>query len=269
LSLAYGLHSRLEPIGFYLAQQTLPSGIVKPNKNLGLTKAQHLVLAYEIAIGEFSRLRMEPFYQWHYDVPVIDGSSFSMTNLELDWFFNDSLVNKGSAKNSGVDITLERFLQAGFYYLVTASCFDSRYIGGDGIERNTRFNKNYVINFLVGKEWKIGKSKNNNLGINWRFSLLGGDRMSPVDEEASAMTKDVVYDESRAFSDREPAVYYLDFTASYQKNKPRYSSTWSLQFVNLLFQKEFYGYRYNFRTGLTEPHREAVVIPNISYRIDF
>jgi hypothetical protein len=269
LSLAYGLHSRLEPIGFYLAQQNLPSGIVQPNKNLDFTKAHHLVMAYEVKTGEFSRLRIEPFYLYLYDVPVIGGTSFSMTNLEMDWFFNDSMINRGTGKNYGVDITLERFLQAGYYYLVTASFFNSRYSGGDDIERNTRFNKNYVVNFLFGKEWNTGKGKNNTLGINWRFSLLGGDRMSPVDEDASAQVKDVVYDESRAFSSQEPPVYYLDFTASWQKNKPRHSSTWSVQFVNLLFQKEFYGYRYNFKTGQTEPHREAVVIPNISYRIDF
>ena len=269
ISLAYGLHSRLEPIGYYLAQQTGPMGITQPNKNLDLTKSHHLVMAYELATGEFSRLRVEPFIQYLYDVPVIDRSSFSMANLEMDWFFNDSLVNKGTGKNFGVDITLERFLQSGYYYLVTASLFESVYTGGDHIERSTRFNKNYVVNFLFGKEWKMGKNRNNTLGLNWKFSLLGGDRISPVDETASLIAEDVVYDESRAFADQEPAVYYLDFTASWQKNKPRYSSTWSLQFVNLLFQKEFYGHRYNFSTNQVEPHRETVVIPNISYRIDF
>ncbi len=268
-SMAYGLHSRLEPIGFYLAQQNTPSGIVQPNRDLDFTKAHHFVLAYELITGESSRLRIEPFYQYLYDVPVIDGSSFSMTNLEMDWFFNDSLVNKGTGKNYGVDITLERFLHAGFYYLVTLSLFDSKYSGGDGIIRNSRFNKNYVANFLFGKELKVGRKKNNSLGFNWKFSLLGGDRISPVDEVASLKIKDVVYDESQAFSNREPAIYYLDFTASWQKNMPRYSSTWSLQFVNILFQKEFYGYRYNFRTNQVEPHQEVVVIPNLSYRIDF
>ena len=226
-------------------------------------------MAYELSTGEFSRLRIEPFFQYLYDVPVMDGTSFSMINLDLDWFFNDALVNRGTGKNYGLDITLERFLQAGFYYLATASLFESRYTGGDQIERDTRFNKNYVVNFLFGKEWKMGKNRNNSLGINWRFSVLGGDRISPVDEAASEVAKDVVYDETRAFADQKPVVYYLDFTASWQKNKPGYSSTWSLQFVNLLFQKEFYGHRYNFRTDQVEPYRQTVVIPNISYRIDF
>jgi hypothetical protein len=266
---AYGLHSRLEPIGFYLAQQDLPQGIVRPNKNLNLTRARHIVLSYEVATGKYGRLLIEPFYQRLFDVPVIPGTSFSMSNLEMNWFFNDSLVNRGTGTNVGLDITLERFLHNGYYYLFTASVFDSEYTGGDGIKRNSRFNKNYVANVLFGKEWRMGSRGNNTLGLNWRFSLLGGDRISPVNYTASAANHDVVYDEEHAFANRKPVTYYLDLTVSWQKNKEKYSATWSLQVVNLLFQKEFFGYRYNIRTHGVEPQKEAVVIPNISYRIDF
>jgi hypothetical protein len=126
-----------------------------------------------------------------------------------------------------------------------------------------------VVNFLFGKEWTKGREKNNILGLNWKFSLLGGDRITPVDQESSVLSQDVVYDENRAFTDRKPAVYYLDFTATWQRNKPKYSATWSFQFVNLLFQKEFYGYHYNFKTNQVEPLREIVFIPNFSYKIDF
>lgn len=269
LSFAYGLHSRLEPIGYYLARQTGPAGTTLPNKELGMTRAHHLIMAFEAATGNFSRLRIEPFYQRLFDVPVIDGTSFSMSNLEMDWFFNDSLCNRGKGTNIGLDITLERFLQNGYYYLMTLSLFDSKYTGGDGIERNARFNKNYVANFLFGKEWKIGHNGSNSLGINWKFSVLGGDRISPADHTASIAARDVVYNEDKAFSEHKPTVYYLDFTASWQRNKPRYSSTWSFQFVNLLFQKEFYGHRYNFKTNTVEELKEIVMIPNISYRIDF
>jgi hypothetical protein len=269
ISAAYGLHSRLEPIAFYLARQTNPTGTTMPNKDLSLTMARHFVIGYQVALGTYSRLNFEPFYQRLFDVPVTPRTSFSMSNLEMDWFFNDSLVNKGTGTNIGIDITLERFLHEGYYYLVTASVFDSRYTGGDGIERNSRFNKIVVMNFLFGKEWKTGREKNGTFGLNWRFSYLGGDRISPVDYAASRLARDVVYNESDAFSDRKPSTWYLDFTASWQRNKPRFSSTWSLQFVNLLFQKEFLGYRYNIKTGGVDPLKEAIVIPNISYRVNF
>jgi hypothetical protein len=269
VTVAYGLHSRMEPIGFYFASQTTSEGEIQPNRNLKLAKAHHLVMAYEWKITDYSRIRLEPFYQQLYHVPVIPGSSFSMLNLEMDWFFNDSLINSGMGRNVGIDFTWERFLHQGYYYLITGSFFDSRYKGGDGEWRNSRFNKNYVVNFLFGKEWKMGKKDNQALSINWKFSLLGGDRITPVDINASASSSDVLYDESRAFSERKPNIYYLDFTASWQKNKPGYSATWSLQFVNLLFQKEFFGHRYNFRTNQVEPYKETIVIPNISYKIDF
>jgi hypothetical protein len=269
LSLAYGLHSRLEPIGFYLARQTGPQGVYQPNRNLGLTKARHCILGYQVATGTYSRLNIEPFYQRLFDVPVIPHTSFSMANLEMDWFFNDSLVSRGTGTNVGVDITLERFLHDGYYYLITASLFDSRYTGGDGIERNSRFNKNFVMNVLFGKEWTPGIKRNGTFGINWRFSALGGDRISPVDQAASSLAHDVVYDDLHAFANRKPVTWYLDLTATWKKSKPRCSTTWSLQLVNLLFQREFFGYRYNLKSHAVDPQREAIVIPNISYRIDF
>jgi hypothetical protein len=259
----------MEPIGFYFASQTTSEGEIQPNRNLKLAKAHHLVMAYEWKITDHSRIRVEPFYQQLYNVPVIPRSSFSMLNLEMDWFFNDSLINSGKGRNVGIDFTWERFLHQGYYYLITGSFFDSRYKGGDGEWRNSRFNKNYVVNFLFGKEWQMGKMDNQSFSINWKFSLLGGDRITPVDINASAAASDVVYDEPQAFSDRKPNIYYLDFTASWRKNKPGYSATWSIQFVNLLFQKEFFGHRYNFRTNQVESFKETIVIPNISYKIDF
>ncbi len=46
----------------------------------------------------------------------------------------------------GVELTIENFLNDGYYFLLTTSLFDSKYKGGDGITRNTAFNGNYVFN---------------------------------------------------------------------------------------------------------------------------
>lgn len=268
-SFAYGRHSRLEPLCYYLAQQTVADETIYPNRKLGFTRSTHLIAAYEHSLATNTRLRIEAFYQRLSDVPVVAGSSFSMSNLEMDWFFNDSLVNRGKGVNLGVDITLERFLGKGYYYLLTASLFDSKYLGGDNTWRDSRFNRGFVGNMLVGKEWNLGESLNQILGINGRITYLGGERITPLDIAASQSVRDVVYDESSAYEDQLPATWYVDLSASWQKNHKRYTSTWSLHFINLLFQKEFYGYRYNLQNGSIEPFQESVVIPNLSYRIDF
>jgi hypothetical protein len=114
-----------------------------------------------------------------------------MLNFEQDWLFKNELVNTGTGVNYGVDFTLERFLKNNFYYLFTASVFDSKYKGGDGVEHSTRYNKGFVFNVLAGKEFYVGRSKTNILGINARFSVTGGQRTTPVDIASTEAAQDI------------------------------------------------------------------------------
>jgi len=268
-SIGYGNHSRLEMLGIYLARTYHSGSYSQPNKKLDFTKANHFVLGYDCSLGEFTHLKIEPYYQMLYNIPVIPDSSFSLINVDKNWFINDSLVNKGKGTNIGVDITLERYLNNGFYYLLTASVFDSKYKGGDGKEYNTRYNKNFVINLLAGKEWRTGRKNNNIFGLNGKVTYMGGDHISPVNVQASLEEKDVVYDEYHAFSNRKPDVLYVSTTISYRINKAHHASIWSLQLLNVTGTREFNGYRYNYITNKIEKEQEAIIVPNISYKIEF
>ena len=75
----------------------------------------------------------------------------------------DSLVNSGTGRNYGVELTIEKFFSDGYYGLFTSSLYDSKYTASDGVERNTAFNGKYVLNILFGKEWKVGSEEINNL----------------------------------------------------------------------------------------------------------
>ena len=269
IGLAYGLNSRLEMIGFYLARQETPTGIVQPNRNLKLTKAHHFGLAYDVNINEKTRFKVEPYFQYLFDVPVVPDGYFSLQNLELDWFFNDTLVNKGTGTNLGVDFTLEHFLNKGFYYLVTASVFDSKYKGGDGIKRNSLYNKNFMLNLLAGKEWLVGKNNTNILGINARLSILGGDRYIPVLEQESIAAGEIIEDYDHAYEPHEDVAKVLSFSISYRKNKPKHASIWSFHLLNALQQDEYRGYEFNLKTGALEKQFDLIVVPNISYKIEF
>jgi hypothetical protein len=204
-----------------------------------------------------------------FDVPVVSDSYFSLQNLELDWFFNETLVNDGTGTNLGVDFTLERFLKNGFYYLATASVFDSKYKGGDGVERNSLYNKNYILNLLGGKEWQVGKNKANLLGINGRFSFLGGDRYTALLEDESITEGELLYDYAHAFEKQEDPAMVLSFSFSYRKNKPKHASIWSLHLLNALAHEEYRGYEFNLKTGKPEKQFDRIVVPNLSYKIEF
>lgn len=73
-------------------------------------------------------------------------------------------------------------MKNGFYYMITASLFKSKYRGGDRIWRNTRLDKSFLVNLLAGKEWMVGRLKQNVLSVNGRLFFQGGGRYTPVDE---------------------------------------------------------------------------------------
>jgi hypothetical protein len=182
LSFAYGLHSRLERLNYYFIKDNTSQYI---NKNLGFTKAHHLVLGYDISTSEFTHLKIEAYYQHLFDVPVIGGSSFSLINQQNDWFFDEKLQNTGKGRNYGLDITFEKYLSKGYYYMATVSLFNSQYQGGDNVWRDTRYNRNFALNFLIGKEWLLGKNQDKILGLNARVSYQGGDHYSPINTTQS------------------------------------------------------------------------------------
>ncbi|MEL7587346.1 MAG: TonB-dependent receptor [Prolixibacteraceae bacterium] len=269
VGVAYGLNSRIEMIGFYLARQEIDGVITEPNRNMKMTKAHHFGLSYDIRLNDYTRIKMEPYFQYLFDVPVIPGSYFSLQNLEQEWFFNDSLANKGSGTNLGVDLTVERFLKYGFYYLFTASVFDSEYKGGDGIERNSIYNKNYILNLLAGKEWQMGKNKNNTFSINGRFTFMGGDYYTPLLVQESVDQGELIYDHSRAFEEKEDPAAVLSFSVSYRKNRPKHSSIWSFHLLNATGHKEYRDYEFNLKTGIPEMQFDRIMVPNVSYKIEF
>jgi hypothetical protein len=267
--LGYGNHSQLEPLSIYLAENIIEGETVLPNEDLGFSKARHLVFGYSAKLSDNLRMKIEPYYQWQYNIPVIEGSHFSMLNIKDEWFINDPMVNKGTGTNIGIDFTFERFLNRGYYFLSTLSLSDSKYVDGNNIERSTRFNRGYVFNFLAGKEWQVGKNKQNIFSLNGRVNMLGGERVIPVDENASHIARSIILDYDRAYEEQISDMYYVDLTISYRRNHPKYSGIWSIKVGNLLGQKEFYGYKYNLKSNTIELDEEAILFPNISYKIEF
>ena len=268
LSFGYGMHSRLEQLYYYFARNA-QYGNAAINKNVDFAKAHHFVLGYDVDLSENLHLKIEPYYQYLFNVPVVKDSSISVLNITNDYFFNQKFENSGKGKNYGVDISLDKFLTNGLYYSATASLFNSEYQGGDKIWRDTRFNRKYVYNFLLGKEWTFGKSNQKSFGANIRLSYQGGDRYSPADLAKSTMKQDVVFDESKAFSKQLIPSFTTHITLVYRVNKPKSSRELALKILNAGSYKEFYDFQYNYKNQAVQEHREAIIIPNLSYKIEF
>lgn len=268
-ALAYGMHSRMEKIDVYFVK-TQSTGKESVNKDLDFTKAHHLMLTYSYKLSDNMNLKFEPYFQYLYDVPVMADSSYSVLNRD-QFYVEDPLVNKGKGRNIGIDITLEKYFSKGYYYLITATLFDSRYRGGDNVWYNTKFNRNYILNASGGKEWIFGKKKNKIISCNLRLTFQGGDRYSPVDEQATMNDPDkkVQYDERRAYSKKSDPMFLVNYTISYRVNNKKRSYEWGFVGLNAAEVKEFYGHKYNFKTRKIEKDRNTSTIGNLYYKLEF
>jgi hypothetical protein len=247
LSIGTGLHSQLQPIYIYFNKSQLSDGkVAETNKNLGFSKSIHMVMGYEMAIGQDLRLRMESYYQSNYNIPVEKKPSwFSMANAGADFTTPsiDSLVNKGKGKNYGVEITVEKFYSNEYYIMTTASLFQSRYIGSDGIERNTAFNGNYTFNILAGKEFKLGEKSV--LSIDYKLSMAGGRRFVPIDLETSKNRGEVVYMENMAYQNKYKDYFRSDIKIGYKRNSKNITQELSVDFQNFTNRQNIFQETYN------------------------
>lgn len=267
ISLAYGLHSRREKLDYYYVK-SIETGKDAVNKELDFAKAHHFVLSYDLSLSENTQLKIEPYYQALFNVPVEPGTSFSIINHDT-YYLDRQLENDGKGRNYGVDITLERYLSKGYYYMLTGSVFKSEYRGGDDIWRNTRLDRRYLFNVLGGKEWIWGKLRQHVFNTNVRMSYQGGDRYTPVDEAASLNEKDIIYDEKQAFSKQFSPAFTVDLGVSYKLNKKRLSHEFKLQLLNLTGYTGQHGYQYNEQKKVIEKINVSNMLPNLSYKIQF
>lgn len=267
LAIAYGLHSRRERLDYYFVEQDV-DGKRESNKYLNFSKAHHFGLSYDWNITSIHHLKIEPYYQYLYDIPVERGTSFSVIN-QKGYYLDRILENKGVGKNYGIDITFEQYMNKGFYYMLTGSLFKSKYKGGDNIWRDTRYDRGFSVNLVAGKEWMVGKQKQNILGVNTRLFFQGGDRYTPLDEEKTNQTHDIEFDETRAFSKKFNPAINGDISINYKINKKKISHEFSLKVLNIGGYTGMHYYKYNETTMKIKKEKGIGLMPNISYKIYF
>ena len=271
INLGYGMHAKTHTLGTYFLGSYLPDGqYVETNTDLGYTKSQQVVLGHDWNFNENMRLKTEAYYQYLYNVPVEQRPTpFSILNTGAGWGVGaeDSLVNKGTGHNVRLEVTLEKFLSKGYYYLVTASLFDSKYEGSDGIERNTAFNGNYVFNALAGKEFTI--RQNSMLSVDLKFTWAGGTRYIPIDVEKSMEEENSVYDMSDPYKDKYPDYLKADIKFGYKMNSKRITHEFLFFIENFTNHKNVYYKMYKKSTGEIITMNQLGIYPMMQYRLTF
>jgi hypothetical protein len=274
IGLAYGKHSKVLPFAnyFYEESQTLASGDsvrVKPNTNLELIKSNHIIASYNVFTPSKLKFGIEIYYQGLRDVPVNDtigNGTFWLLN-EQGSLPDFALTSDGTGRNYGVDLSLEKLFSNQFYFLLTASFFNSEFEINDVI-RNTRFNTRFSSTYTIGREFFL---KNNGvLQAGIRVLFNGGFRYSPLDEARSLAEGRFIPLSGAEWSEQVDPYLRFDSRIAFRKAKKKYNYTVSLDIQNLTNRFNPHSVGYDVVTNsLTFRRHTGGLIPVLSYQMDF
>ena len=271
-SLAAGVHHQLQPLPVYFIQTRVGEDeYVKTNQNLDYTRSIHYVAGYQFMPASDWRIKTEVYYQ-DIDNAGVERrpTSFSLLNAGADFGIpdEDSLTNGGTGYNYGLELTAEKFLTQGYYMLFTTSLYQSRYKGSDGVERNTAFNNQYVINFLGGKEWKLNAS-GQSIALDLKTTTAGGSPYTPIDVEASRRSNQTERLESEAFSERFDAYFRQDVKVTYRSEGNQISQEWSLDMQNVFNTENAFQRNWSNVEQRVKTTDQLGIFPVVQYRVLF
>lgn len=273
LSFGFGMHSRKEETSLYLTEvlnETNPQNLT--NRNLDLAKARHFVVGYDNRLGKNLNLKVEAYYQDLYNIPIaaIDGSDYSSLN-QNDAFQRFYLINEGTGKNYGVELTLEKFLSQGYFFLLTGTLYESNYQTLTGVKYNTRYNGRYNFNMVGGREIQLGSaSKKKTLNIGMEAVFGGGARVREIDLASSIAEGRTIFTADTPFGRQLKDYTRLDFQVALKTNKKGITHELKLDVQNLTGRSNLIGEHFSATTGQIEQSSfTGEVIPVLSYKITF
>lgn len=272
IALGGSIHSQIAPLYIYDINIPDTNVAAAPNRNLKMMKALHITSSYNWVTTSVSRIKIEPYIQYLYDVPVMEGSTLSIINLTTNPpLLSNRFVNTGAGMNIGCDITFERFLAKGYYYMGTFSIFKSAYRDFFNNWHPSMFDARWFANILGGKEFVFKRSNGLSkiLGLNAHISVSGHTPTSPVNYDDSYISKCLVYDDTKPYSCRKKGINILsDISLTYIVNYKLFSGTIALQVKNF-FGRQYLGKFFNLATDRVEDLYFTSPIPLLSYKIDF
>ena len=276
--IGYGNHSTMESIHHYFSKVQQPDGsMLEANKDLKPLRAHHYVAGYEKRFTDNLMLKAETYYQDLYNISVENDvtSYFSTINEGLQYQYVD-LVNEGTGKNYGIELSLQRFFDNNYYFMINGALYDSKFTTLEDIERHTRYSSGALANILAGKEIHgLGKKDNQTLGINVKALLIGGQRYVPLlRDEAGNLDVDpannLFWDNARAYEARMEDLYQVNLSVSYKFNRKKTTHELFLDIQNITgTQGKIMEYYDENKPGNVAYLTQFGLFPNFMYRVFF
>jgi len=278
VNFGYGLHSQVVSLPIMLNRVRLnDNSYIQPNKDLDFIRSHHFVAGYDWLFAPNTRLKVEAYYQHIFDAAVgaMESNSYSFLNEGASFvmILPEYVKSGGTGANYGVELTLERFLSKGYYYLITTSLFQSMYQGSDGVTHSTAFNHRYITNALFGKEFELsnGEESKKILSFDAKVAYSGGKRATPWTAIFNPVDNEYYreWNETRAYDLQLRDYFKTDLSVRFKLNKFGFTQEWAIEVTNLFNSKNIYGDKFNTRTGEAKYVYQLGLMVIPQYRITF
>ncbi len=275
LAFGAGMYSQMPPHVMYFIINRLPGGVIfEPNRDMDFIRSAQSALSYDFKPTEKLHFKTEIYYQFLYNLPVKASiPQYSLINEGHDFFLNrqysDSLVSTGTGSNYGVELTFERYYSKQYYFLFTATVFNSNYSAYDRITRNSAFSVNYVLNAVGGYDFTIGKRKWGILSLGLRATYAGGNPYVPYDVNATVANGESMMDWPASFDVRYPDYKRASLRFGLKRNLPGYNIEFILDLQYRTNYTNVYLQRIDPKTGEIRTFFNMGFFPMATWRIQF
>ncbi len=268
LSIGIGRHSKNANLPVYFVEQENPDGsLAIPNRSLKMIRSTHYIASYDKMVGRDMNLKAEIYYQRISKLPVPLNPEKLWTPAFGGIYPDDTLASIGAGRNIGLELTFQKFFTNGTYFLVTSSLYDSKFKPADGQWYNSRYNSNYINNFVGGKEFKWGENKM--VSVNSKIIWAGGKRYIPIDLEESIKQGTGVFNTAEIYSEKAKDYFRLDVGFRLHFYRQKAEHVISLDIQNVTNRRNIWAKEYNPVTESIEDYPMAGIIPLLNYRVEF
>lgn len=230
-------------------------------------KARQYSLFWNRKLGDARKVSLQ-LYQQELSQIAGAGARSSINQLEIILPVSSATTE---GRTRGVELSLQQFATGGWWYVLSGSLFDARYLDEQGEWVKTRFAQDFASALTFGKEWSGTDQLNrtNRFGFNVAVRWNGGLRSAPILLDDSKTARTTVFDYDAGFTRQLPNYFRTDLRIYYQKNHANWNSMLSLDIQNWSGQQNTAFEYYDRFLDQVATRYQLEFIPILSYRVNF
>lgn len=205
LNAAYGIYYQNPPLLWLVSYNQ--------NKNLKPMKTNQYVIGFEYYPQQDIKVTLEYFYKDYSDYPnsILNRQvTYANAGTEYATLGLEPLVSASKGRATGIEFFIQKKFLNNYYGMLNYSYSNIKFTSLDGIERSSSFDYGNVLTVVFGYKFA------DNFEVSAKYRFMGGRPFTPLNEIASQLVNQTVYDFERYNALRHKNYQRFDLRVDYR-----------------------------------------------------